>query len=159
MNNCCFNFPIPIFCPFIDFRECSNTVINPTLASDFAFLNNTIPSTIASQGIIPVYFVNMSGNSMIPSGNGGLSLTSGTYEVNYFVGTTIPASGNASIAMSLNSQQIDGSQIILSQTTGDLVNLTRTLVINVPNGGILTLNNASSDALNVSFASIFIRKL
>ena len=155
--NCCvFNHPCPIFCPIN--LPCSNDVQNPILSGEFAFLNNNLPGSIAENAIIPLGLQNYFGNFAVPS-DGGVSLSAGTYEINYFAGGVVPSSGTLQIGLFLNGVVVLGSVITATTDVGSAVNLTRTIVVNVPLGGILQLVNLSSQSADFNFASMFIRQL
>lgn len=159
--NCCiFNHPVPICCPFVNLDCTENTVVNPVLGGDFAFFNNTVGGDFVSQSLIPVGLVQSNGVSIVPNGNtGSVVLTPGSYEVNYFAGGNVPASGTMSIKLQLNGVDVDGSIINGTQDSGDAINLTRTVTLFIPQTSILGLINNSSDTTTHTFASMFIRKL
>lgn len=155
--NCCvFNHPCPIFCPLN--LPCSNNVLNPTLSAEFAFLNNTAPGSVAANATIPLGLTNFLGNFVTPS-DGGVVLSAGAYEVNYFASGTIPSNGTLQIGLYLNDVLAFGSSITSTASVDSEVNLTRTIVVNVPIGGTLLLRNSTSQAVDFSFASMFIRQL
>ena len=158
--NCCIlNHPCPIFCPFIDFT-CSNEVVNPIVANSFGFFNNTVGGEVAAGGIIPVSLVLLGGEGGgILSNMGSVTLTPGTYEVNYFAGGVVPAGNSISISLALNGTTISGSTVSSTQSAGNTVNLTRTIVVYVENGGTLSLVNSTLQPTNFNFASVFIRRL
>jgi len=155
--NCCiFNHPCPICCPIN--LACTNQVVNPIVGTAFGFFNNPFGGTIASQDVIPVGLVTYGGEGIASSGN-GVFLTAGSYEVNYFAGGTVPASGTLSIKLRINGVDVSGSIISSLQAVGTSVNLTRTIVITVPTNSELQLINNSSDTAVFSFASVFVRRL
>ena len=156
--NCCvFNHPCPICCPVN--LSCRNEVVNPILGTAYGFFNNTTGGTFASEQIIPVELVVFGGEGISPSGNGGVILSAGTYEVNYFAGGTIPASGTLSVKLRLNGVDVDGSIVSSTQDVGSTVNLTRTIVVTVAEGSVLELINNTNENATFSFASMFIRRL
>ncbi len=158
--NCCIcNHPCPIFCPFINF-QCQNEVVNPVAGNAFGFFNNLAVGEIVSGGQIPVALVTLGGEGGGISPNmGAVTLTPGTYEVNYFAGGTMPVGGTLSIGLTLNGTAVSGSQVSSTQNSGTTVNLTRTIVVSAIDGGTLSLVNTSGEAATFSFASMFIRRL
>ena len=155
--NCCvFNHPCPIFCPIN--LACSNNIQNPTLPNEFAFLNNLAPSSIASNAVIPLGLANFFGNFVVPSDN-GVSLTAGVYEVSYSVSGIIPENNTFSVGLNLDGVEVAGSTMTSAQQSTNEVNIQRTIVVNVPFGGLLQLVNKSSQSVDFSFASMFIRQL
>lgn len=159
INCCSYNHPCPIFCPFVNFT-CSNSVVNPIVSNSFAFFNNIVGGSITSGGLIPLSLVILGGEGGgITSSAGAVNVTPGTYEINYFAGGTVPASETLSIALQLNGVNIMGSEISGTQGSGTTLNLTRTIVVSAVNGGTISLVNTSSETVNFSFASMFIRRL
>lgn len=158
--NCCVcNHPCPIFCPFIDLT-CQNEVVNPVVSSAFGFFNNLSVGAIASGAQIPVSLVILGGDGggIVPNA-GGVTVTPGTYEINYFAGGTVPAGGTLSIGLTLDGVSVAGSQVSSTQSAGSTVNLTRTIVVSAIDGGTISLVNTSGEAATFSFASMFLRRL
>lgn len=153
--NCCvFNHPCPIFCPIN--LQCSNEVVNPIISGPFAFISNNAVGEIASQGIIPLPITNYL--ALMPA-NGGVVLPAGTFEVSYFAGATVPASGQISVSLTLDGLTLSGSTISATSTAGNNVNSNRTIVISAPAGGVLQLINSGESAVTFSFASMFVKQL
>lgn len=158
--NCCvFNHPCPIFCPFLG--RCDMEVINPIPTADFGFFVNTATSTVLTQGIIPVNFVQGEGLAITPSSTtaGAVNLAAGTYEVTYLAEGTVPASGTMSIKLELNGLDVFGSVLTGTQTVGNVINLSQTMVITVAQNSTLELVNNSADTTTYSHASMFIRRI
>lgn len=158
--NCCVcNHPCPIFCPFVNFT-CQNQVVNPVVGNAFGFFNNLSVGTVADGGQIPLSLVILGGEGggILPNA-GAVTVTPGTYEINYFAGGTVPASGTLGIELTLNGVGIAGSQVSSTQNSGSTVNLTRTIVVTALDGGTIALESSSSDAATFSFASMFLRRL
>ncbi len=157
--NCCqFNHPCPIFCPSINLT-CTNEVVNPDFDNDFGFFNNLAVGTIASQAIIPVSLVTSEGTSISSNGAGGVTLVPGSYEVSYLANGTVPASGTLSIKLQLNGVDLSGSVLNATQTAGDVVSLTQTMIISTTNTNTLNLVNNSSDDTTFTYASLSIRRI
>ena len=160
--NCCiFNHPCPIFCPINLACRGGNEIVNPIITSDFGFFNNLSVGEIASQGIIPVGFVQGSGAGILPSTitSGAVTLSAGTYEISYSVSGTVPASGTISAKLQVNGVDVSGSTISTTQTAGNAVNLSRTIVITVPQTSTLQIVNNSSDATTYTNASLLIKNI
>ncbi len=156
MNNCFFNNPRPIFCPFVNFNCTQNQVINPTLPGSFAYL--TAGTTEAAAGAnIPLTFENFSGNLFLPNGFGGIVLSAGTYEITYTASGSVPSSG--SMAIGLNFAGVDVSTVSLSQAAGSDAVLVRTFVLTVSQSGTLYLKNTGAQTTTFSFASMLIKPL
>lgn len=157
-NCCCFNHPIPIWCPCAR-SVCRNEVINPTLTESFGFFNNTAVGTIGSDSTIPLNLVQIGGGGINTNGSGAILLSAGTYQVTYFANGTIPAGGTMSIKLRLNGFNVAGSVLTNSQSVGDVETLTQTLVLSIPqDGGILELVN-NSNATTFTLASMFVRRI
>ncbi len=153
--NCCvFNHPCPIFCPFVNL-QCSNDVINPVISTGFAFLTNTTGGSFAAGGVIPLTLA----SGEIVQISGGVQLGAGSYEINYFASGTVPTSGTLGVALSVNGSVVTQSLVSVSGAAGTSVNLQRTTVITVPQGGVLTLVNNSGTAATFSQASMLVRQL
>ena len=157
--NCCvFNHPCPIWCPCVNLA-CRNDVVNPTFANDFAFFNNLNVGTIASQAQIPVSLVNSEGISILSNGAGAVSLLAGAYEVSYLANGTIPAGGILGIKLKLDGVDVSGSAISISQTAGDVVNLTQTMIITLLEASTLQLVNNTAENVDFNYASLSIRRI
>ena len=155
--NCCiYNHPCPIRCPIN--LSCTNEVVNPIISSAYGFFNNTIGGTIGAESQIPLGLI-IYGGEGISSINGGVAITPGVYEVNYFAGGTIPAGGTFGIKLQLNGVDVAGSAVSSTQDAGETVNLTRTIVVSALQGGVLELINDTDESVDISFASMFVRRL
>lgn len=158
-NKCCINHPCPIFCGLL--TTCTNDVINPIMTANYAYFNNTSTITTPTLSNIPVFFSIGEGTAIAQSSStaGAVSIAPGTYEVSYFANATLPASGTASLALSLNGAVISGSQIDSSGTASQTVTLSQTVMISVTQSSTLALFNSSADALTTTLASMTIKKL
>lgn len=160
--NCCiFNHPCPIFCPINLACKGGNDIINPIITTDYGFFNNLSVGAVATQTIIPVGFVQGSGSGILPSTttSGAVTLSAGTYEISYSVSGTVPASGTISAKLQINGVDVSGSTISATQTAGNAVNLSRTIVITIPQTSTLQIVNNSSDSTTYTNASLFIRSI
>ncbi len=157
--NCCvFNHPCPIFCSAINLA-CSNQVVNPNFGNDFAFFNNTVLSTVDAGDVIPVVLVTSEGTSIVSNGAGGATLLAGAYEVSYLANGVVPTSGTFGIRLDLNGATVQGSPISITQTAGDVVNLTQTMIITTNGTSSLELLNNSAETVNFNYASLSIRRI
>lgn len=157
--NCCvFNHPCPIFCPFVNL-ECRNDVVNPQFGNDFGFFNNLTVGAIATQATLPVSLVTSEGISILSNGAGSISLVAGNYEVSYLANGTIPASGTMSVKLQRNGVDVFGSAISITQTVGDVVNLTQNMIVSFLEPSTLTLVNNSADTVDFNYASISVRRI
>ena len=161
--NCCiFNHPIPIFCPQINLAcQDGNQIINPILNDDFGFFNNLLGGVVTPQAIIPVGFVQGRGTGILPSTTtaGAVTLQSGTYQITYSAGATVPASGSVSIKLTLNGVDVSGSVVSGTQTAGNVITLGRTITLTVPQTSTLALVNNSAENVTFADASLFIRQI
>lgn len=161
--NCCiFNHPIPIFCPWINLScQDGNQIINPIITNSYGYFTNTAGGEIASQGIIPVGFVQGRGSMILPSitTSGAITLSAGTYAITYSANGTIPASGTVSLELELNGVAVSDSIVSATQTASNVASLSKTVVITVPQTSTLELVNASSDAATFSNVSVFVRQI
>ena len=157
--NCLFNHPCPIFCP-INLSCQGNEVINPVLTQSFGFFSNNDVGTIAANAIIPISLQEVSGDGISANTTtaGAINLLGGTYEISYFVQGIVPAGGTISTALRLNGDVISGSEIEQTQTPGDVVNMSKTIVFTTLLSGTLELFN-SSEATTFDSASVFVRRL
>ncbi len=157
--NCCiFNHPVPICCPFVNLT-CTNEVVNPSFANDFGFFNNSAIGTVAPQAIIPVLLVSSEGTSIASNGAGAATLVPGSYQVSYLANGTVPASGTMSIKLELNGLQVPGSVLTATQTAGNVVNLTQSMIISITSPSTLELVNNSADNTAFAYASLSIRRI
>ncbi len=157
--NCCvFNHPCPIWCPQVNLA-CRNEVVNPQFGNDFGFFNNLAVGAIAPQAIIPVSLVTSEGISILSNGVGGVSLLAGSYEISYLANGVIPASGTKSIKLQLNGADVSGSAISITQTVGDVVTLTQSMIVSFLEPSTLHLVNNSADTVNLTLASNSVRRI
>lgn len=158
-NNCRCNHPCPIFCGRV--RCCTNDIVNPILTNNFGFFNNTATQTVGAFGTIAVNFVLGEGSSISQSNlvSGVISLAPGTYEVSYFANATLQANGTAGIALELNGVAISGSQVNATGTAGEVLPLSQTIMISVPQTSTLELTNNTANSQTISLASVSIKRL
>ncbi|MBR1890100.1 MAG: hypothetical protein IJ817_00250 [Clostridia bacterium] len=157
---CFFNHPIRIVCPNV-VTQCSNDIINPVILNDYAFFNNTGATEIAPDTTIPVTLVINRGSNITQSitTTGAISLQPGVYEVTYSVTGTIPAGGTIETELELNGVTISGSTLTVSQTAGETISMSQTLIINVPAISTLQLINAGAEETTFSYVGVTLNRL
>ena len=156
---CIFNHPCPIFCP-IDLSCRGNEVINPDLTESYGFFSNNDVGSILPNAIIPLSLQEVEGDGISASVTtfGAINIFGGTYEITYFAQGVVPENGTISAALRLNGVVLSGSEIEQTQTPGDIVNMSKTIVFTTLQSGTLELFNSADETIFDS-ASVFIRRL
>lgn len=157
---CFFNHPTRIVCPTI-ITECRNEVINPVITNDFGYFYNTAVGEIDSGEIIPVMMVLGRGPNITPSitTTGAVTLQPGTYQISYSAEGTVPASGSISVGLRINGVGQPGTAITETTTAGDVVSMSRTIMINIGTISTLELINTGVETTTYTFGNLAITRL
>lgn len=160
MPNCFFNHPRPIFCPALRV-DCENQIVNPVILGDYGYFYNTAPGEIETEEQIPLTLVVSRGTSITASTTtpGAINLLPGTYEITYTVGGIITEGGTLSVELELNGVDVVGSALTETGTTGNEVNLSNTLLLNVSSISTLQLINNTAETATFTFAGVAITRL
>lgn len=155
VNCCCRNHPRPIFC--CQRLECSqNEVVNPVVQGSFGFFNNTSIATYSQNEIIPLVAVMSQGAGVSSTSAGGVLLSAGTYQITYFAQGRLLEDGEISVGLRLNGQEIAGTRLVQSGQSGEVKNLSQTILFGIVEGSILEIVDLGEQNATFSLASLYV---
>ena len=157
---CFYNHPTRIVCATI-VQNCRNEVTNPVIVNGYGYFNNLNVGQIATGEILPVTPIVTRGTNILNSTttSGAITLQPGTYEISYTATGEIPTGGTISVGLELNNTGVSGSDITESGTAGNVVSLSRTIILSVINESTLNLVNSGTEDTTYNFAGITINRL
>ena len=119
---------------------------------------NSAANTVATNTIIPLtQNAATTGTTMSVANNAVTVTDEGYYLITYFVNGSVP-SGDMTTALYLNGSPVSGETITLGNTAGNNQAASKTVLLNVPAGGTLSLYNTSAQTATLTGAGLTVLK-
>ena len=119
---------------------------------------NSAANTVATSTIIPLTQNAATAGTTMSVANNAVTVTNeGYYLITYFVNGSVP-SGDMTTALYLNGSPVSGETITLGNTAGNNQAASKTVLLNVPAGGTLSLYNTSAQTATLTGAGLTVLK-
>ena len=115
-------------------------------------------NTVATNTIIPLTQTAATTDTTMSVANNAITVTDeGEYLVSYFANGSVP-SDNFTVALYLNGSAVSNETLTITSTANETASGSKTILLNVPAGGTLSLYNTSAQTATLTGASITVLK-